>query len=487
MKFCENCGNQLLDQDVFCANCGTAVKNEMPASEVNSENSTIDKTENIENNSQAENVTGSAQPTENAPATPATPVTAYNAYGQAAGTATGNTSTGTGNSAGVFFASLMKKKKILIPAVAAVLLLIIGIVVAGQLKKRVNINDFIEVKFDGYNTGGTATCNLDEEGFARAILKAQGKTATDSDIDDFYYDNIKLFNENYFDYSIDKSEDLSNGDKVKLEIKSKKELEESLDVNLVFKNKEYKVADLKVAKEIDPFETLDVTFSGTSPSARVNIKNNATDDYLETLYFSADNSGSIKKGDKVTITLKVDPKVAIKKGYIFQSLSKEYTCDKVDEYLTDLTTISKTNYTKLQTEAKEKIESYFAKNSEYIGYSDLKYMGSYLLTSKTSSIGNEAYVIYSVKVSCKTTSKTNTFEPTTVYIPVNIDSVLIKASGDMTYSVSSYLEGTTKLAYSYYSYVSGYTDGTEMYNKLITAYKDKYKYQVDGDVSQFGK
>ena len=46
-----------------------------------------------------------------------------------------------------------------------------------QQKKKVNINDYISVEYNGYETAGTAYVDFDETGFSEAVIKAQGKNA----------------------------------------------------------------------------------------------------------------------------------------------------------------------------------------------------------------------------------------------------------------------------------------------------------------------
>lgn len=43
------------------------------------------------------------------------------------------------------------------------------------MKKRVNLNQYITVKYSGYNTAGRAYYDIDREGLVKAVLKAQGK------------------------------------------------------------------------------------------------------------------------------------------------------------------------------------------------------------------------------------------------------------------------------------------------------------------------
>jgi hypothetical protein len=295
-----------------------------------------------------------------------------------------------------------------------------------------------------------------------------------------------------FKIELDRSDKLSNGDKVKLTITCSKSLQKELGVTLVCKSKEYKAEGLEEAKKINPFDYASVNFSGTSPNARVSISNNASsseDNFVKSIYFKVDKSSGIAAGDTITVSVATSEESAIKKGYIFTETSKTYTCDNVDQYVTDVSKLSNTDYASLQKDAKDKIEAYFAGMSSSYGLSckDLNFEGSYLLTRKSGS-DNRIYLVFSGTVSASPTDKYyKTVEDTKVYFPVYTYSVMKKANGSITHSSSLYIEGSSSVKYGYGSSIYGYTDGATMYKEIVTANKDNYNYQVNGGISSFGK
>ena len=64
---------------------------------------------------------------------------------------------------------------LLIAVIAVVVVAIVALVVVKNQKKKVNINDYISVEYNGYETAGTAYVDFDETGFSEAVIKAQGK------------------------------------------------------------------------------------------------------------------------------------------------------------------------------------------------------------------------------------------------------------------------------------------------------------------------
>lgn len=63
----------------------------------------------------------------------------------------------------------------MIPLAIVIVAIIAIIAVSTQIKKRVNLNQYISVEYAGYNTVGKAYYKIDREGLAKAVLKAQGK------------------------------------------------------------------------------------------------------------------------------------------------------------------------------------------------------------------------------------------------------------------------------------------------------------------------
>lgn len=64
--------------------------------------------------------------------------------------------------------------------------------------------------------------------------------------------------------------------------------------------------------------------------------------------------------------------------------------------------------------------------------------------------------------------------------------VLLKADGTVSHDSYLTIKGSTDLSYGW-SNLFGYTDGAKMYKEIITTVKDRYTYQVDGNITEFGK
>jgi hypothetical protein len=431
MKFCENCGMQLNDEDMFCANCGT-------------------KQEHIASNTDS---TGGQQMQYTAPP-----------------------------------ASQPKKKlnmKILIPIVVLVIAAVASFVVYTQLKKRVNINEYITVEYSGYDSVGTAKYVIDKDGLSQALLKAQGKSDSQALLAGYGLDDSYSTLMEYVEISLDKREDLSNGDKVQVKISCNQIAESVLGIKLVYKDMEVTVEGLEATKNVDPFENVEVTFSGVSPKATAKVSNNSTDSYLKELSFKVSKTSGIKIGDTITVTMNVDEKTAAKEGYVFSQTSKTYKCEALDQYISNVGDLTEEQSNSLKKMGQDTLEAYFAQNN--YSTANIKYEGAYTLISKSgSSSSNKVYEIFTVDVTVpKSYRSTETeTETKTLYVPVQMSGVLLKTDGSFEYETTPSVTGSGVAVGV--AYVKGYATGSEMYKAVITAQKDKYTYTVTGDIQSFG-
>lgn len=423
MKYCENCGAKLNDDDIFCENCG-AKQSEIstPIKEPQSEQILVNN-------------------------------------------------------------NIQKKKKlnikIIIPVVVVCIAAIAAFIVYNQNSKKVNINDYISVNFSGYNTVGEAHFKIDKEGLNKAILKAQGKKESEILSDDSLssyealHDCVRI--------SLSNRSGLSNGDKIELKLEYDEAANDLLGIKLVYSNKEYTVEGLQEAKKIDAFEDIAVTFSGVSPNGKASVKNNSDDSYIKNLKYELSKTSGIKIGDKVTVKVNVDTQEALKQGYIIEETTKEYTCEKLDTYISKLEDLQEAQIEKLKKEAQDKMESYGAQKNAMI--SSMRYLGAYTLVSKGKNDNgyNRLYLLYLCDITYKKSSSSQEQITENGYIPILIPGVMLKADGSVQYDSCQSVTGNT-----YIGSVSCYKSGTDMYSSLITKKKDLYTYTVSGGVSEFG-
>ena len=383
---------------------------------------------------------------------------------------------------------------LLIAVIAVVVVAIVALVVVKNQKKKVNINDYISVEYNGYETAGTAYVDFDETGFSEAVIKAQGKKLKNvKSLDDLDWSDLTdLMGSSNWDlidsitFDVKPDSDLSNGDVVTVTASWNEDYEKKAGVKILSKEQEFTVEGLEEVKEVDPFEDIEVTFSGTPPYVYPNWTNNSEDDYLRYLWFNFEDYDSLDVGDTVTLTVDESEENALANGYKFTQTSKEYTVSGVDSYVTSAADISADNLDSMKNEATDALDAYFANNNSYIGNSGFSYEGSYYLVAKNSDTWGDTNVLYLV-FSTTVTSAENAFEPTVVYFPVKYTNIMALSDGSQNFNTYGDIEGYTDLEYDdgWYN-VDGYTDGAQMFNDLVVTQKVDYTYEVTDNLTQFG-
>lgn len=311
MKFCPNCGQQNQDDARFCVSCGSKMEvTQAPEAEPVKKESTA-AVNHVER-------AGSEKPQMNIP--------------PAAGKAG-------------------------IGIVALIVLLVVIFKVAGCGKTKVDLNDYLSISVAGTDTVGTASYSFDSNGLFMKLAETIG--VKDEDAADPYYllnsltsgskkwkklSDLYSMMDSTFQGSLDKTTDLSNGDEIVFEWNNNKDQMEQIekDFKVSFSCKEMKkdVEGLSEIQEFDPFEDVEVKFSGYAPNGTAEIQNNSEYNY-ETPYldFELDKRDGLSNGDKVTVSVANtagDEDTFCENcirdwGVAPSAVTKEYTVEGLDE------------------------------------------------------------------------------------------------------------------------------------------------------------
>ena len=226
-----------------------------------------------------------------------------------------------------------KKTMILVCSICgAVIVLALGILFFVKMfhSEEVNLNDYVSVQFDGYNSQGTAVVVFDNDAFLDDFEnKIKYKGGKPSNADDYYSAAEYMINE-LVDYSIDNPTGLSNGDTVVLKWNvDEYGIQNDVKVKARCRDTEFKVEGLQDAEAVDVFQNLDVSFQGDDGSGYVVITNNNTTEPFNSWTFSADTTNELSNGDKIVVSVddgetKLDASVS-DTGKVPTALSREYT------------------------------------------------------------------------------------------------------------------------------------------------------------------
>ncbi|GEQ49187.1 hypothetical protein [Tetragenococcus koreensis] len=198
-----------------------------------------------------------------------------------------------------------------------------------------DLAEYVDVDFSGMDTKGTADYSIDED----ALLK----DVYDVDIESEFPDEETLQEienlEDSMKVNIDKTDNLSNGDNIKVTANVNEDKIEKVKSG----EKEFEVKGLSKPKTLtseDVEKNLVVNFTGVSGQGEVQA-DNTFDEPLDSLDFTFENDGKLKNDDQAEIVLsKEDKQQLIDMGYLtekdFAPAFKVEGLDKVAEQAQDI-------------------------------------------------------------------------------------------------------------------------------------------------------
>lgn len=249
----------------------------------------------------------------------------------------------------------------------------------------------------------------------------------------------------------------------------------------------------KEVLEVDPFDGLEVTFSGTDPNGRVDIRYNGDEKDIPDYAFSVDKKENLKIGDEVTVTFDEKKFHSIEYDSIkVKQKEKKYTCEKIDKNVAEFSEISKEGLDKIKKDVETKIDVYFSENSESFESDTPKYEGAYFLYKRDDK-GNEygscngMYLIYSSNFSSD--DEYDGFSSTKVYHPYYVQDIVLKVDGSIEYRFDSYGNNPcgrcTIKGKNYSNSFYGFTDFDKMCKELLDGNKDQYNYKANDGIKEY--
>lgn len=297
-------------------------------------------------------------------------------------------------------------KKLAVPVAVAAVVVVGGVLIATH-KPTVNLNKYITLSAEGYNSIGTLDVEFDtdklEKDYGKKIAKNFQKAMKNHEEDTYGLSNLagslyegsetSLFVTHCADGSADKTRNLSNGDVVTytwdgVNEQTKKEAEEMFGVKIKCSDVTYKVSGLTAVNTFDAFDGVEVEFNGISPDGSATVNTLPTAEAAKGLYYTLDEQYNLTNGDTVTVTVhsnRDDFSDCIEKyGAIPAATEKTYTVEGLNEYVTDSDGLTDSVLVSLQNQAEDVLNAYIAKSwdSECVTLKGMSYLGYYILTPK---------------------------------------------------------------------------------------------------------
>lgn len=476
MAFCTNCGKQLEEGALFCTGCGTKV--EIPETENKVGGVETVPVEQAENQFQYQE----PQQAENQFQNQETQQTENQFQNQETQQAQNQFQ----------YQQVPQKKKthvglivgIICGVVVLIIIAVIVLFVLWNKKEKVDLTNYTTIEYSGYNGDGYAMVVFDYASFeedVEVILEKKHTQNQNSWWSDTYYV------EEAFSYSLDSYNDLSNGDEITLTYNINNELIEDYKIELVGKDMVYTVEGLEELTTINPFEGVNVVFSGVDGNISAEVVNNSSNDFVNNYVgFYLDKSYGICVGDEVTVTLNMSNENAAYYGYNFTETEKTFVCSEGDSYVKTLADLDKETIKKMQNFALKCVEDNYKDESYTTG--DWNYEGLYFLKNEEADswgYQNVVYVVYSTTI----TSAEDEFEPQTIYAPVRIANIVKKADGSIEFVEDDYynIAGYGGNIGDSWTYIGcGYFEPEAMYEELIVNRSSGYSYEVSEELQQYG-
>ena len=297
-------------------------------------------------------------------------------------------------------------KQLAVPVAVAAVVVVGGVLIATH-KPTVNLNKYITLSAEGYNSIGTLDVEFDtdklEKDYGKKIAKNFQKAMKNHEEDTYGLSNLagslyeggetSLFVTYCADGSADKTRNLSNGDVVTytwdgVNEQTKKEAEELFGVKIKCSDVTYKVSGLTAVNTFDAFDGVEVEFDGISPDGSATVNTLPTAEAAEGLYYTLDEQYNLANGDTVTVTVhsnRDDFSDCIEKyGAIPAATEKTYTVEGLNEYVIDSDGLTDSVLVSLQNQAEDVLNAYIAKSwdSECVTLKGMSYLGYYILTPK---------------------------------------------------------------------------------------------------------
>lgn len=368
-------------------------------------------------------------------------------------------------------------------------LLFMGVGFTGCGTTTVDLNKYISIEADGYDSMGTVSYVFDSESFendysgkiklnsesngnATGIGLLTGETSTELLID-FCVDQ-----------SLDKTSNLSNGDVVTLTWDCDDELaNEYFNCKLKYSDITYTVEDLTEVKKFNPFDYVEVSFTGISPNGDIEIIQDYEQSEMQYIKLTADKNSGLKAGDSVKIIAEVSGSVDTfveKFGEVLGETEKTYEVEKLASYVVDVNDISSEVMEKMTKQGEDIFKSSVAKDwDEPENLKNISYIGNYFLTAKSDiEIGTKNYIYLVYKISAVNPEPE---QEITFYYYVCFKDIVNETDGTISVDLNDYSAptsgwfGTEQFQIGIYTY-AGFENLDTLYNDCVVSKVENYEY-----------
>lgn len=193
-----------------------------------------------------------------------------------------------------------------------ILVFSLGIILGGCGSAK-DLSEYVELEFNGIDTKGTVDYYVDTEKLFKETLDFDVNGSNQPD--EKTVEEIDKMSE-AIEIKIDKTENLSNGDKIEITANVDGETKKIKSGKKTIEVKNLEEPKWLTNEEVE--KKLVVNFNGVSGRGEVQI-DNVLDSPLDQLEFTVENDGKLKNGDKVNVVLSKDEEdQLLQEGYLLE-------------------------------------------------------------------------------------------------------------------------------------------------------------------------
>lgn len=481
--FCPKCGTEI-KEGAFCPNCGTAVG----GGDVPPVNQSQEQLQNDSQMHADEQKTTGVQPE------------VSNSAAQTSGKKKEPVNT----------------KVIGIIAIGVVALIAI-IIIAVCHKPTIKLNKYISVEFNGYDTLGRATAAIDwdsiEEDYGKKIkvnkkalkkdMKEQlgldyGDFVSEDLVDEYLSENgVALLQECVYG-SLDKTNDLSNGDEVTFSWECPdEEVERYLGCKLKYSDETFEVAGLESVGTFNPFDGVTIAYSGTAPNGSASVEYPYDEDYFYYLNYSFDKRDGLSNGDTIKVTVSIsgsEENFVENYGMVPSPTEQTYTVEGLMAYIDKAEDIPDELMISMQNQAEDIIKAKVANSwDDNVSLKSLVYMGNYFLTSKGDQWDhNRCALVYKLTAeeTMETEDEGTVIEDVDLYYYVQFSDLLTEEDGTGAVDITNYTVTNNRFnvetdhvkssgwwTYYYEFDYYGFENISTLYNEVVTKNLEGYAHE----------
>lgn len=363
---------------------------------------------------------------------------------------------------------IKKRNKIIgLSFAGLVAICVIIVLVSSFVKPSINLNKYITLSAEGYDTVGKVVISFDGEKFEKdyekklsSATKNKLKSSNVYNSQDTYIEYMfnsynedtssKYFLSRVISGSVDTTDHLSNGDVITYTWNCDDDFAlETYGVKLKYSEIKYTVDGLETAKTFDLFDGIEISFSGIAPNGYAEINGSPNVKAAENFRYDINQRDGLSVGDIVTVTASVyyndDPiQYCIENyGMIPESLTKDFTVKDLNSYIKTIDDISDECLKLMQSQAEDvynaKIATNFGDDETLV---DFTYVGNYLLTAKNNdswSNNNILYLVYKVTVNDNYSSEDQKYNKNNeFYWYISFYDLLVSDLDETTVEITNY-------------------------------------------------